>query len=275
MYKFQGFNTEYEKAKITIIPVPYDSTTSYIPGTRDGPDAILKASINLEFYDIETKQKIDGIYTKEPLERNIYPEEMIKKVEREIEREIKNKKFPILLGGEHSLSIGFSKALKKHYKNFSVLQIDAHSDLRDSYEGSKFNHACTMRRIWEIEKNIIGVGIRSMSYEEAKFIEKEKIKYYDKNFDIKKILKELDDKVYITLDLDGLDPSEMPSVGTPEPSGLSYEKTISLLKEIIKNKKIIGFDLMELKPIPGNIVGEFTAAKILQKFIAYYKKYQT
>lgn len=277
-YTFAGIKKPLEDCKVVIIPVPYDSTTTFRTGARDGPHAMIVASRQFEDYDIELEKEIGnelGFFTTEEIEPGTNsPFEMISSVQEAVEAVLKEKKFPVVFGGEHTISIGFVKALDKHYKKFSILQIDAHGDLRDEYYGSKYNHACTMKRIREekISRTIVQVGIRSLCKEEAEYIKNKKISdyvYYGNKLNIKRILSQLEENVFITIDLDGLDPSIMPAVGTPEPDGLSFEQTLGLLREIAKNKKIIGFDVNELAPIPGNPVSDLTAAKLAYKLIGY------
>ncbi len=162
------------------------------------------------------------------------------------------------------------KPLKRKYKKLSVLQIDAHTDLRDSYEGSKYNHACIMRRIWDEGCNVVSVGIRSGTREDLVFVKKNKgVMYFNDTFDIKGVLKGLSEHVYITIDLDGFDPSIMPATGTPEPGGLLWEPVLTLLKEVIKAKHVVGADVVELAPIPGQQASDFLAARLVYKMIGY------
>lgn len=274
-YTFAGIKKPLEKCKAVVIPVPYDATTSFNAGARNGPRAIINTSRFMEDYDIELGCEIGnelGFYTTEEIEPDTNsPLGMIGRVQNAVETVLEKKKFPIVLGGEHSITLGFVRALEKYYNQFSVLQIDAHADLRNEYGNSLYSHACVMRRIREKVKNVLQIGIRSYSQEEADYIKKMKISdfIYDKNFDIKKILSQLSENVFITIDLDGLDPDIMPAVGTPEPGGLEWGQTLELLHVVAKNKKILGFDIVELAPIPGNIASEALAAKLVLKLAGY------
>lgn len=273
---FAGIDKPLEKCKVVILPVPYDATATFKSGAREGPYAIILASRQFEDYDLELKREIGneiGIYTAQEIEpHSNSPYEMIKRIEKSVNWVLNLNKFPVVIGGEHTVSIGAISAISKK-KKISVLQIDAHADLRDVYQSSKYNHACVMRRIREMKniESVVQVGIRSLSIEEAHFIEKNKIEdyIYENTFDIEKILKQLGEEVYITIDLDGFDPSIIPSVGTPEPNGLKWEQTLNLLKEIAKNKKIVGFDVVELSPIPDLKMSDMAAAKLIHKLIGY------
>jgi agmatinase len=270
----------YNKSKTIILPVPYDGTLSYKSGARDGPNAIIRASMNMELYDEELKKNFfeEGIHTLPEVESDFSsPENMIGRVYSIAKELVSDNKKIVLLGGEHSLSFGVAKALKEKFHDLSVLQIDAHSDLRDSWEQTKFSHACVMKRITEICP-AVQVGIRSISEEELLEIEKQQNRIFwakdmagndswmDKAIDL------LSENIYITLDLDALDPSIMPATGTPEPGGLGWYETLKFLKKVCGKKNIAGFDVMELSPIPGSIASDFLAAKLVYKMIGYSSK---
>ncbi|RLG18604.1 agmatinase [Candidatus Micrarchaeota archaeon] len=272
-YNFCGSeNLPFEKCEVAVLPVPYDSTTSYKAGTREGPHAIIVASRNMESLDLELKKDISavGICTLDELEPSTdSPEKTMNRVEEAVGSIIEAGKFPVMLGGEHSLTLGAVRALSKKHKKLSVLQIDAHADLREEYEGSKYNHACVMRRVREICPTV-QVGIRSMCEEELEYVERKGVKgIYGLEYDYEKLLKGLTDEVYITVDLDGLDPSIMPAVGTPEPGGLLWKEVLELLRKVCENKKVVGFDVMELCPLPGNVAPDFIASKLTYKLIGY------
>jgi len=267
--------SSYEKSKAVILPVPYEGTVTYGKGTANGPKAIIEASKNMELYDIELDKEIYdvGIHTLKELKVEKKPEDVINQVYDSVKKIINDNKFPVVLGGEHSITLGAVKASKEKYDNLSVLQIDAHSDLRDSYDGTKFSHACVMRRVIEICP-IIQVGIRSMDIDETKFIKKiaHKNIFFAKDMHnnwYDKAIKLLTNNVYITIDVDGLDPSIMPSTGTPEPGGLLWYQTINFLRKIAENKNIVGFDVVELSPIKENHAPDFLAAKLTYKLIGY------
>lgn len=273
---FESEYTEYESAKIAILPVPYDGTSTWLKGADKGPRAILEASPNLEFYDIETDSEVfkQGIATLDPVMEDASPEAMSEAVEQAMEQILKDKKFPVLLGGEHSVSIGAFRAIAKHYDNFSVLQLDAHSDMRDEYEGSSHNHACVMARAKELTPSFVQVGIRSSAIEEKHNIESDRIFYAH---DIKEsgsttwmyeISQKLQDNVYVTIDLDVLDPAYMPSTGTPEPDGLTYRNLLTLLRLVNERHNIIGLDVVELCPNEINKAPDFLAAKLIYQILS-------
>jgi agmatinase len=269
--------SSWEKSRIVILPVPYDMTTSYKPGTSSGPKAIIDASRYMETYDDETGKEIYklGIYTGEEIKpANPKPEEVIKIIEKETSRILKAGKFPVILGGEHSITLGVVRALKKRFKDFCVLQIDAHRDLRDTFQGSRYSHACIAKRIIEIT-SLTQVGIRSLSKDESAKVYKNLKTFFmkdilkDKNW-IRDVIDSLDsEKVYVTIDMDAFDPSIMPSVGTPEPGGMGWYETLELLKGLAEKKDVLGFDAVELAPMPANISPDFLTAKLVYKFLNY------
>jgi agmatinase len=269
--------SSWEKSRIVILPVPYDMTTSYKPGTSSGPKAIIDASRYMETYDDETGKEIYklGIYTGEEIKpANPKPEEVIKIIEKETSRILKAGKFPVILGGEHSITLGVVRALKKRFKDFCVLQIDAHRDLRDTFQGSRYSHACIAKRIIEIT-SLTQVGIRSLSKDESAKVYKNLKTFFmkdilkDKNW-IRDVIASLDsEKVYVTIDMDAFDPSIMPSVGTPEPGGMGWYETLELLKGLAEKKDVLGFDAVELAPMPANISPDFLTAKLVYKFLNY------
>lgn len=277
-YNFMGLEPElsnFSSAKAVILPVPYDSTTSYRSGTKDGPRAIIQASRNMELYDDELgyEPSMIGISTLDEVEPSMKsPEDTINRVEKVFDELIGSKKFPVMLGGEHTLTIGAVKAFKKEYTDLSVLQLDAHADLRDEYQGTKYNHACTARRLREL-CNVVPVGIRSMSKEEAAYVREDRTKMFYardvKKWKIDEMLSNLKKRVYITIDLDVFDPAEMPAVGTPEPGGLHWYDVVGIMREVSKENEIVGFDAMELAPIPQDISSDFLAAKLVYKIIGY------
>ncbi|MFH1478250.1 MAG: agmatinase [Candidatus Omnitrophota bacterium] len=269
--------TAFNHSKAVIVPVPYGKTVSYKKGTEHGPLAILKASDNLELFDEELNLETYkfGIATLPFLKvGGLKPEKMISRVEKNVSKVLEKEKFPIVIGGEHSVTIGAIKAVRKKHSDFSVLYFDAHSDLRDSYNHSKYNHACVARRILEYA-GIVEVGIRSFSKEENDFSVENKlnvIKMLDvlEDKDIKNSIKRgLKQKVYISIDLDVFDPSIMPSVGTPEPGGMSWYGFLNILKEVIKEKHIVGFDVVELCPTRNMVRSDFFAAKLIYKTLGY------
>lgn len=271
---FSAAETQYETAAIAILPVPYDGTSTWMKGADSGPEALLEASVNLEFYDIETDSEVykKGIATLDPVLTNSTPEAMSDDVQNRMETILADGKFPVLIGGEHSVSIGAFRAMAQSYPDFSILQLDAHSDMRDTYEGSSHNHACVMARAKELTDKITQVGIRSSAIEEKKNINPERIFYAHKLKEepdwMQRVSEQLGEHVYITIDLDVLDPAYMPSTGTPEPDGLTYREVINLLKTIIKNHHIIGVDVVELCPHHENKAPDFLAAKLIYQILS-------
>jgi len=274
-FNFLGLDEQtYEKSKVVIFSAPYSSTTYWKAGTKDGPQALIEASRHIELFDLETQKNssLEGIFTMPFLapSKNS-PEEVTAQIKEAISQVLSDKKFPLMLGGEHSVTLGAVQAFAEKFDNFSVLQIDAHTDLRDEFEGAKYHHACVMRRIRDLGVSTTQVGIRSVSEEEIEYIEKVGIKtiFFAPELPIDKIVSTLKENVYITFDLDGLDPSIMPATGTPEPGGLGWYEVLRLIKEVAKQKKIVGADVVELDPIPGVSFPDFTAAKLAYKIINY------
>jgi len=264
--------SSYKNSKIVILPVPFDKTSSWIKGSRKGPRAIIDASENLELYDIETKSEVykKGIYTAKEITATS-PKRLIDKVYSTVKSMLNDKKFIVILGGEHTVSLGSMKAHAEFFNNFCVLHLDAHSDMRDSYGGNKYSHACVMARTREITTEIISVGVRSMDSSELKNINRQKIFFasdiYRSRDWIKKVVKGLSENVYITIDVDVFDSSLMPSTGTPEPGGLSWYEVIGLLEEVSRKKKIVGFDVVEFCP-SDNKAPDFLAAKLVYKLLS-------
>jgi len=276
---FAGLMSPYADlptAKVVILPVPYDSTTEWHSGIREGPQAIINASQYLELYDIELNREVYkvGIHTLpkvQPLLNS--PEEMIDRVYR-IARELtKQAKFLVMFGGEHSLSLGMVQALKEKNQDLCVLQLDAHADLRDEYLGTRYGHACIMRRILELCP-IVQVGIRSLSWEEQQFLTQNNMHPFfampSSNLaSPEDITASLSDNVYVSIDLDAFDPSIVPAVGTPEPGGMQWHEVLNLLRSVTLHKRVIGFDLVELCPKEGPASCAFLAAKLAYKLIGY------
>jgi len=267
--------TDFVQSKIVILPVPYDGTSTWLKGADKAPKAILEASANLELYDIETDSEVylNGIHTKKPVLENSSPESMSQSVENITFQLLKKKKFVVTLGGEHSVSIGAIKAHAQNYDDLTVLQLDAHADLRNEYEGSKYNHACVMARVKELKIPFLQIGIRSMDISEKKQLKAERTFFAkdivkQKNWQ-KKIIPLLSQNVYITIDLDVFDPAIMPSTGTPEPGGLDWWAVLQLLRLVAKNRNIVGFDLVELCPDPDHKAPDFLAAKLIYKLLSY------
>jgi agmatinase len=269
--------TDFDRARVVILPVPLDRTTSYVAGTRNGPHEILVASSHLELWDEETATDVHsiGIFTLPEME---FPFGTIDEVVQEIRRvaaEIVGRgKFPVVIGGEHSITPPIVAAIAERHPGLSVLQIDAHADLRESYMGTPHNHACAMRRVLEYAPTT-QVGIRSLSPEEAAAIPSLSTRvFYD--FDMRndprwmdRVVEALSETVYVTIDVDGFDPAIMPATGTPEPGGLSWYEVLGLLRRVTEKRRVVGFDLVELSPLGGNIAPNFLCAKLIYKFLSY------
>ena len=267
--------TALDTARAVVLPVPYDSTTDYKSGARDGPRAIIDSSQYLEFYDLELGQEVSsvGIHTLPELQPAMSgPEATVERVYRAARGIFERGKLLVMLGGEHSLTLGAVKAAKERYPNLGVLQLDAHADLRDTYMATEYSHACVMRRVWELCP-IVQVGIRSLSLEEHRFLEEQGVEPLYAPLpeaDVtEKVVSALPDEVYISVDLDVFDPSIMAAVGTPEPGGLGWEQALHLLKAAASTRHIVGLDLMELCPREGPTSCAFLAAKLAYKLIGY------
>lgn len=278
--------SNYKNSQIVIIPIPYEKTTSYGKGTSKGPDAILEASHYVEFFDEETKRELcfeKGIATLKNIkfEDNNY-KKSLNKIYKIVLSILSDNKFVVSLGGEHTISISTIKAHYDYYNSdISILHFDAHSDLRNTYEGTKYSHASFMSRVLEFTDNITQVGIRAQCKEEFELITNKKINtffaYKIRNGDYgkdweNKIIDTLKEKVYITFDVDFLDPSIMPSTGTPEPGGFFWDETLSLLKKISEKCNIIGFDIVELSPRKEMKFPDFLTAKLIYKMLNYFIK---
>lgn len=267
--------SELKTSKIVILPVPFDQTTTYQHGADKGPEAIIEASRNLELYDIETDSEVceNGICTLPPIKSHS-SEKMLHEVYQQILSLLKQKKFVVTIGGEHSISFAPIKAHGEHFPSLSVLQLDAHADLQPAYEGNPWSHASVMARVRELTtiNSIVSVGIRSLSKEELPFIDPQKTFFsHTLNDDwMKQVVDQLSDNVYLTLDLDVFDSSIMPSTGTPEPGGLNWDQVTQLLQLVIEKKNLVGFDIVELCPQPTNVAPDFLAAKLIYKILSYH-----
>lgn len=267
--------SSYDSSPIVILPVPFDATSTWVKGADKGPEAILEASANMELYDIDTDSEVylKGIYTAEPTVEKSSPEIMAGEVKGKVKKFLDDGKFVVTLGGEHSVTIGVIQAFAEKIPGLSVLQIDAHTDLRPEYEGSRFNHACVMARARELCP-IVQVGIRSMDIIEKPFISKDRI-FYARDIVgahwgwMDKVIEKLDNHVYLTIDLDGFDPSVLPATGTPEPGGLTYYDVITLVKKLIDKKKLVGFDVVELCPNENNKASDFLATKLIYQILSH------
>ncbi|WP_124981780.1 agmatinase [Nonlabens xiamenensis] len=274
---YAGIDDQYaglDLASIVLIPVPYDGTSTWQKGADKGPEAFLDASRNMELYDIETDSEVyhHGVFLADPVTENSSPEAMVEAVHQATKKYIKKNKFVTLFGGEHSVSIGSIRAFNEMYENLSVLQIDAHADLRKEYEGSNCNHACAVYEASQ-HTNLVQVGLRSMDSIELGVNDPEKMffahemvqdDYWQEN-----ATEALGENVFITIDLDAFDPSICPSTGTPEPGGLFWYETLDFLKRVFEEKNVVGFDIVELCPNPNEKSSDFLAAKLYYKMLSY------
>jgi len=281
--------SNYDFSKFVIVSAPFEKTVSYGHGTAAGPQAIIEASQYVEFYDDYLNYEAafeDGIITLEPLEFSEIDtfEESFEKISNIVKEVLNDNKIPVVLGGEHSISSAVYKPFHQKYENISVLHFDAHSDLRDEYSGTKFSHACVMKRIFEMNSDITQIGIRAQCREEAELIKKHNIKtyymqkirnnIYGTNW-VEEIVDNLKENVFLSFDVDAFDPSVISATGTPEPGGLFWDETLSILEKVIKNKNIVGFDVVELAPVQENTISDFNTAKLIYKIISmisYYSK---
>ncbi len=275
-YTLFGLTPQYEESKIVVLPVPYDSTTSYKAGARDGPHEIISASRTVEPYNEELNMDINDIlvYTTDELAPDVNsPKAMSNRVEREVDVILQDKKIPIVLGGDHSISIGAVASVAKIEKNFTYLHFDAHSDSRDEYSGSKYSHACVVARVGELTNSYYSVGVRSIEKESMKFFKTTLFRKDMHSMNLQEIsdliLKNTNSKIYLSIDFDVLDPSQMPSTGTPEPDGLTFYELKEILKRVLSKREVIGMDFVELSPIPGLVYPNFLAAKLIYFAIGY------
>jgi len=269
--------THYKEAAAAILPVPYEGSISYLPGTSGAPEAILLASEQLELYDeiLKAEPFRMGISTVAPPVIPKSVEQMLQTVDQTTARLIQDGKFVVILGGDHSITNGSFKPFYKQFPNLSVVQLDAHADLRDEYQESCFSHACTMSRIRELCRNTVQLGIRSLSQEEAETIKNEKLIVYtteemkNNQFDVNSAIDQLSSDVYITIDVDVFDWSVIRSTGTPDPGGLTWYEGLSILKKIFNRKNVIGVDIVELIAIDHDPNSPFAVAKLIYKILGY------
>ena len=269
--------SDFSSARVVILPIPLDRTTSYVPGTRTGPHEILVASSHLELWDEETGTDVHGIGIVTLPEMELpfgTMDQVVEEIQRVAAEVVNRGKFLAVLGGEHSITPPVVSVVAARHPGVSVLQIDAHADLRQSYMGTPHNHACAMRRVVE-RARCTQVGIRSLSSEEAaEALNLPTTIFYDWNMRrhedwIARVIDTLGETVYITVDCDGLDPAIMPAVGTPEPGGLTWYEMLALLRRVIESRHVVGCDIVELCPIPGNVAPNFLCAKLLYKILTY------
>lgn len=277
MNNFGGIENEFasaENARIYLQSIPYDGTSTWGKGANNGFEAFLNAAENMELYDIETDSEVykRGVHILPSITEASSAEAMFKAVYSSTKKLLDTGKFLTFFGGEHSISIGILKAFYEKYPDITILQIDAHSDLRASYLGTPYNHACALHAASK-NTNLIQVGIRSMDIAEKQFINTDKVFFaeeiYQQSDWMEKAIALMTDKVYITIDLDAFDPAVMPATGTPEPGGLDWNTTIRFLKKVFSSKEVMGFDIVELAPIEGLKAPQFLAAKLYYKMLSY------
>jgi agmatinase len=267
---------DLDRAVAAVIPVPYDLTSTWKKGADAGPRAILEASHHIEWYDLATRRETCrlGIATLGAVTTDERPEILADLVDRRVTEVLGRNTLPVVLGGEHSVSIGAIRAVARKHQNVTVLQIDAHADTRESYAGSRFNHACVMARARELCP-IVQVGIRAVDLSEIGELDDQRVVWAhqingpDAQPDwVERVLDHLTDEVYVTIDLDGLDPSILPATGTPEPGGLDWYQVTDLLGRVASSRRVVGFDVVELLPTPGQWASEFLAAKLVYRFLS-------
>ena len=274
-------NATLENSKVILVTVPYDGTSTWGKGADKGPELFLDASENMELYDIETDTEpyLNGVFLAGEVSENSSPEAMTQAVYEKTQELLKHEdKLFTLFGGEHSVSIGSIRAVGEKYEKLTVLQLDAHTDLRPEYHGSTSNHACAVFEANQKHK-LVQVGIRSMDVEEKQYLPKGRVFFAHeiaKNKEwIEDVLDKVSGNVYITIDLDAFDPAIAPSTGTPEPGGLQWYPTLKLLRKVFKKCNVVAFDIVELMDSPQAKPTAFLAAKLYYKMLAYYFKYRS
>ena len=272
---YAGIPEKYARiddAQVVLIPVPYDGTSTWQKGADKGPEAFLAASENMELFDIETRSEVykKGVYLTPPVTEDSSPEKMVEAVYKTTKNYLKQDKFVTLFGGEHSISIGSIRAFNETFEDLTVVQIDAHADLRAEYEGSKCNHACALHEASKTT-NLVQVGIRSMDVSELDHMDENQVYFAHDLYEdwMEDAIGQMTPNVFITFDLDAFDPSIMPSTGTPEPGGLFWFETLEFLKLIFRKKDVVGFDIMELCPNENDKSSDFLAAKLYYKMLSY------
>jgi len=272
---------DYAPARFAILPIPYEATTTFGVGTRDGPRAMVGASQQVELYDEELGRESfrAGIATLDPLEPDARgPAEMQARVYAAARHIVREGKFLISLGGEHSITAGLVRAVKTRYRNLSVLQIDAHADLRDRYQGTPWSHACVMRRIHDLGVPAVGVGIRNYSAAEARFLRRTGQPIFSARRCrgsagwIDEVVSKLTAHVYVTIDIDGFDPAYAPGTGTPEPGGLDWYQVVDLLAAVARQGRVVAADVVEVRPLPPSTATEFLAAKLVYRLIGLVQR---
>jgi len=272
--------SSYENSRVVILPVPYEHTTSYLKGTARGPEAILKASYQIELFDEKLKQEIFriGIHTLPFMNINSHSEKLLKQIEDEVITHLSTNKLIVILGGEHTITIGALRGVKKFFPNIGIVQLDAHADLRVSYQGNPYSHACVMRRVLNYAP-VFQIGIRSLSKEEFLLIHEGKVftlfAHEISPENLESFLTKIPEDIYLTIDMDSFDPAVVPGVGNPEPGGLNWEMADQILELISARSRIRAFDIVELRPIAGEVRSEVTAARLLYRLLGYISRNQS
>lgn len=260
-----------DKSLFHVLPVPYEKTVSYISGTAGGPQAIINASQQLELFDGISVPAASGIYTHPALDCSGDAQSVLNDIEESVYGILKAGKIPVMFGGEHTVTCGAASALKRYFGagRAGIIQFDAHADLRDNYRGSPYSHACVMKRVFDMGIPFIQIGVRSLTEEEHQFRIKEKILHHDADSIYRDgsfpifFPPDFPETLYITVDVDGLDPSVIPATGTPHPGGILWHDFFRFIESIPLSKRIAGFDIVELAPSPHSIISEFTSAKLV------------
>jgi agmatinase len=270
-----------QDALFHIIPVPYEKSVSYGRGTANGPAAILTASQQLELFDGISIPAAAGIYTQEPFSCSCSSEELFDRIGENVSAVLKDGKIPITLGGEHAITVGALLGISGRYQDFGIVHFDAHADLRDTYENNKYSHACVMHRALDMEVPIYQIGVRSLSYEEEELRKGRSIGHLDAaqiaatGIPATILPGDFPNVIYLSIDVDVLDPSIMPATGTPEPGGLSWYQMMEIVRTILKDRLVIGFDVVELAPINGLHAGDYTIARLIYNIIGMIVRSRT
>ena len=270
----------YENSRVVILPIPYEYTTSYLKGTARGPESILKASYQIELFDERLKQETFriGIHTLPFMTINSHTENFLDQIEAKVTVHLNTNKLVVILGGEHTITLGALKAVKKFFPNLGVLQIDAHADLRNSYQKDPYSHACVMRRVLKYAP-VYQIGIRSISREEYHLIHKERVfTLFDHEIsadNLEVFLAKLPEDIYLTIDMDGFNPAVVPGVGNPEPGGLDWGIANHIMDRVSSQSRIRAFDIVELRPIAGEVRSEVTAARLLYRLLGFIARDQS
>lgn len=269
-----NYYNEYETAKVLLQSIPYDGTSTWRKGANKGFQAFLEAAENMELYDIETDSEVfkKGIHILKEITEKSNPKKVFEEVYQQTKKLLTSNKFLTFFGGEHSISIGIIKAFYEKYHGLTVLQLDAHADLRPTYMNSPFNHACSLHDANK-NTNLVQVGIRSMDVSEKKHMNESNVFFAEKMFNnsswMENSLSKMTNDVYITLDLDVFDPSILPATGTPEPGGILWNDMLIYLNKVFSSKNVVGFDIVELAPIKDQPASNFLAAKLYYKMLSY------